>query len=250
MRACIQISPHVYMVGSGEIGLSEEHDAHVYLVDAGTAFFLIDSGTGIDSRGLLENIYSVVSPEKPVTHLLITHCHADHTGGADGLRRALNLRVGAGSETARRISSGDDRLLALDVARQEGVYPSDYRFPAVRVDEVYPDGDQFTLGGLPVAVCSTPGHSADSVCYLVQLEEGAALFCGDTLLANGQLPLLNTFDSDLAAYRSSLSRLEVLPFDSLFPGHGLFLLSGAHKLVETMRQKLERSIFLPPIISA
>jgi glyoxylase-like metal-dependent hydrolase (beta-lactamase superfamily II) len=238
------------MVGSGEIGLSEEHDAHVYLVDTGAAFFLVDAGTGIDSRGLLENISGLISPEKLVSHLLITHCHADHAGGAAGLRQALDLHIGAGSETAQRITSGDDHLLALDVARQEGVYPANYRFQATTVDEVYPDGYQFALGDLPVETFSTPGHSADSVCYLVRLEEGKALFCGDTLFANGQLPLLNTFDSDLEAYRRSLARLDAVSFDLLFPGHGLFILSGAHKLVETIRQKLERSIFLPPILSA
>jgi glyoxylase-like metal-dependent hydrolase (beta-lactamase superfamily II) len=238
------------MVGSGEIGLSEEHDAHVYLVDAGTSYFLVDAGTGIDSRRLLENIASKVSPEKPVSHLLVTHCHADHAGGVADLRQALNLHVGASAETAQRISSGDDRTLALDVARREGVYPADYRFQAVKVDEIYADGYAAELGGCRVTAFLTPGHSSDSVCYLVQLEEGAALFCGDTLFANGQLPLLNTFDSNLAAYRQSLSRLSHLSFDLLFPGHGLFLVSGAYRLVETLQSKLEGSIFLPPVLSA
>jgi len=238
------------MVGSGEIGLSEEHDAHVYMVDAGRSSFLVDAGTGIDSRRLLENIASKVSPEKPVSHLLVTHCHADHAGGIADLRQALNLYVGAGAETARRISSGEDRYLALDVARREGVYPADYRFRAVKVDEIYADGYTAELGRCHVTTFLTPGHSSDSVCYLVQLEEGSALFCGDTLFANGQLPLLNTFDSDLAAYRRSLSRLIHLSFDLLLPGHGLFLVSGAHRLVETLQNKLEGSIFLPPILSA
>jgi glyoxylase-like metal-dependent hydrolase (beta-lactamase superfamily II) len=91
MRSCIQISTHIYMVGSGEIGLSEEHDAHVYLVDAGTSCFLVDAGTGIDSRRLFENISSRISLEKPVSHLLITHCHADHAGGVADLCQELNL---------------------------------------------------------------------------------------------------------------------------------------------------------------
>jgi hydroxyacylglutathione hydrolase len=250
MRRCIQLSSHVYLLGSGEIGLSEEHDAHIYLVEAKTCCFLIDAGTGIDSQGLLENIAGCISPEKPISHLLITHCHADHAGGAANLRRELSLRIGAGIETAQRISSGDDRLLALDVARREGVYPENYRFQSAVVDEVYADGYRFELGGLQVMACFTPGHSSDSVCYLVQLKEGAALFCGDTLFANGQLPLLNTFDSDLAAYRVSLSRLNELAFDLLFPGHGLFLVSEAHRLVETILLRLERSFFLPPVLSA
>jgi glyoxylase-like metal-dependent hydrolase (beta-lactamase superfamily II) len=238
------------MVGSGEIGLSEEHDAHVYMVEAGTSYFLIDAGTGIDSRRLLENIDSKVSPEKPVTHLLVTHCHADHAGGVADLRQALNLHVVAGAETAQRISSSDDRHLGLDVARREGVYPADYRFQTVKVDEIYADGYTAELGGCHVTAFMTPGHSSDSICYLVRLEEGAALFCGDTLFVNGQLPLLNTFDSDLAAYRRSLSRLIHLSFDLLFPGHGLFQVSGGHRLVETLQNKLEGSIFLPPVLTA
>ncbi|MEN4101170.1 MAG: MBL fold metallo-hydrolase, partial [Anaerolineaceae bacterium] len=169
MNNCIQISDHITLVGSGEIGLSEEHDSHVYMVDAGKSSFLVDSGAGIDSRKLLKNIASKMSPEKPVSHLLVTHCHADHAGGINNIRRALNLSVSAGAKTARRISSSDNRYLALDVARREGVYPADYHFQAVKVDDIYADGYTVEIGGCHVTTFLTPGHSADSVCYLVQL---------------------------------------------------------------------------------
>jgi hydroxyacylglutathione hydrolase len=245
----IRISDHIYLVGSGEIGLSEEHDSHVYLVDAGKSRFLIDAGAGIHPQMLQANIARLGFAGDQITHLLLTHCHADHAGGACALQKEFGLKVGAGPLTAARVTEAADQQLALDVARREGVYPPAYTFLPPTVNEVYADRAQFMLGDCAIQVFETPGHSADSLCYQVNLPEGVALFCGDTVFANGLLPLLNTFDSELAAYRQSIARLAAIEFTILCPGHGLFVLSEANAIVRRIHEKLTRSIFVPPVIT-
>ena len=249
MAQAIRISDHIFLVGSGEIGLSEEHDSHVYLVDAGKNLFLIDAGAGIHPQVLQANIASLGFTEDQIKHLLLTHCHPDHAGGAFALQKEFGLKVGTGKLTAERLTVGSEQHLALDVARREGVYPPSYTFLRPTVSETYADGACFALGDCIIEVFKTPGHSADSVCYRVNLPEGVALFSGDTVFANGLLPLLNTFDSRLAAYRQSITKLTALEFTVLCPGHGLFVLSKAHAIVRRIHEKLTRSIFMPPVIT-
>jgi hydroxyacylglutathione hydrolase len=248
MEMPIQIGQRVYLVGSGEIGLTEEHDSHVYLIDAGSTWVTVDAGAGIGSNLLIQAIERLVGKQAP-THLLLTHCHADHAGGAAYLENVFGLEVFAGKLSAERILKGEDAPLALDVARAEGVYPSDYRFRPLRNAHVLNDGEKVAIGDLKFTLLATPGHSADSVCYLVHLPEGEALFCGDSLLASGLLPLLNTFDSSLSDYRATIQRLADIPFEMLFPGHGLFLKRGGSKLVSQLNRKLSHSIYIPSVIT-
>ena len=42
----VRITRDVYMVGSGQLGLSNALDCHVYLLDGGEALALIDAGGG------------------------------------------------------------------------------------------------------------------------------------------------------------------------------------------------------------
>lgn len=246
----VQIGPHIYLVGSGEIGISEDHDCHVYLVDAGQCYVLIDCGAGIEQTLLIGNLSRLLSHGKPLSYILLTHCHPDHAGGASALRSKYQARLGCGELTAKRVASGVSSELSLDAAVAEGIYPADYSFSFLSADEILRNGQAFRAGDVLFKALETPGHSADSVCYLAEFPEGKALFSGDTLHAGGMLQLLNTHDSDLAAYRKSIARLNDISFDLLCPGHGLFLVSGAHQVVERLARKLSSSIFLPPVFTA
>ncbi|MCL4561980.1 MAG: MBL fold metallo-hydrolase [Chloroflexi bacterium] len=249
MLDAIRFTPHILLVGSGEVGLSEEHDSHCYLIDAASCWFLVDSGAGIDTQELEKNIDKVVGSGKPLSHLLLTHCHADHAGGAAALQRNYGLQVLAGELCAQRIISRQDAPLSLDVARAEGIYPSDYHFDAPEKVLSLTDGVTLFIGDVRMQVFITPGHSADSTCFLVHLPEGSALFCGDTIFTSGLLPLLNTFDSQLSEYRITVKKLLDLTFDMILPGHGLFVLKNARGLVEQLDSRLSHSIYIPPLIT-
>lgn len=249
MTEPIRLTPNIYLIGSGEIGLSEEHDAHIYLVKTDVTWVLFDAGAGIQMDSLIRHIQQVIPQGQSISHLFITHCHADHAGGAASLQSRYRPQVVTGQLTMERVKQADDPAMALEVARLEGIYPPDYVFTPLKEVEAYPDHAQFRLGQTTITLIETPGHSADAVCYLTELPEGIALFCGDTLFANGLLPLLNTPDSDLGAYRKTVQRLSLLPFDILCPGHGLFKLKNAHELAKQLADKLSRSIYIPPIIT-
>lgn len=250
MTGGIRLTPQVALVGSGEIGLSEACDSHVYLVDAGGPLVMVDAGAGIAPERIEANIRSLGYTPEQITHLLLTHGHADHAGGAAHFSAQYpSLRVCAGRLTASFLGAGDEHAIALDAARSAGVYPPDYRLRPVAVAHALRDGERLQIGGCTVQVIETPGHSADSVCYRVAFADGAALFCGDTLFASGLVPLLNTHDSDLAAYRRSLESLAAREVDGLYPGHGLFMVGGGSAAIRQQHERLQGSIYLPPVLN-
>ncbi len=142
-----------------------------------------------------------------VRHLLLTHGHHDHVGAAAAVARRFGL--------ACRLHADDERLLrhapmyALAFARR--------RIDPPRPADAFRDGPELTLGGMPIGVVHTPGHTPGSVCYVA----GNLVFTGDTLLAEhvGRTDLPGG-DWDLLA--GSVTRLVAgLPAETVvLPGHG------------------------------
>ena len=101
-----------------------------------------------------------------IAWVLETHAHADHLTAAGEIRRRTGARIACGKgicsvqETFARVFNETD--LATD-GRQ--------------FDRLLGEGDSIDLGGLEIRVIETPGHTNDSVTYLVE----DAAFVGDTL---------------------------------------------------------------------
>lgn len=110
-----------------------------------------------------------------------------------------------------------------DHARGAGIYPKARIYAAGKTAEaavkLIADGDRVTAAGLPVRVIGTPGHTADSVCYLV---DERFLFTGDALrLRRGKAaPFPSKFNQDQDAARGSARKLARIP--------GIELLLTAH----------------------
>jgi glyoxylase-like metal-dependent hydrolase (beta-lactamase superfamily II) len=126
-----------------------------------------------------------------VTVVLLTHHHLDHAEAA----RAFAERVGCG-------------VRALDPAYRLG-------------SEGLGEGDVVAVGDLEVSVVATPGHTADSLSFVIPSER--AVLTGDTVLGRGTTVVAHP-DGELGAYLSSLDRLHALAeaheIDTIWPGHG------------------------------
>ncbi len=131
-----------------------------------------------------------VAEHGPVAQVLLTHGHPDHAAGA---RRFAEL-VGA-------------PVRALDPALRFGC-------------EGLADGDVVAAAGLEIRVLGTPGHTADSLCFLVDDDTGRAVLTGDTVLGRGTT-VVAAPDGTLGEYLASLRRLATLaPGTTVLPGHG------------------------------
>ncbi|MGW1682584.1 MBL fold metallo-hydrolase [Saccharopolyspora sp. NPDC002376] len=131
----------------------------------------------------------LVADHGPVSLVLLTHHHPDHT---DGVAQIVEL-TGA-------------PVRALDPALCRGAEPLQ-------------DGEVIDVGGVGLRVLATPGHTADSVCFAVDHDE-PAVFTGDSVLGRGTTVVAHP-DGHLASYLASLRRLADLPEGMrVLPGHG------------------------------
>ena len=124
----------------------------------------------------------------PVALVLLTHGHPDHAEGA----RRLHELTGA-------------PVRALDPAHRYGA------------EGLTRDGEVVAAAGLELTVLATPGHSADSLCFLLGADD--AVLTGDTVLGRGSTVVAHP-QGRLVDYLVSLRRLRALGSHTVLPGHG------------------------------
>jgi glyoxylase-like metal-dependent hydrolase (beta-lactamase superfamily II) len=167
---------------------------------------VVDPGP-LDDR----HLSAVAARAGDVVAVLLTHGHADHSAGA----RAFAERVGCG-------------VRALDPA-------------FVYAGEGLRDGDLVEAAGLEVRVVGTPGHTSDSLSFLVPGER--AVLTGDTVLGRGTTVVAHP-DGRLGAYLESLRRLRDLALrhqvDAIWPGHGPVLPEALPTLDSYLAHRAER----------
>lgn len=100
--------------------------------------------------------------------ILETHAHADHVSAAQWFKRRwpqATLAIGAGIRAVR-----------ARFAPQFGL-AEDAGDARCGFDHLFADGERFAIGALQAQVIAVPGHTDDSIAYLI----GDALFPGDSL---------------------------------------------------------------------
>lgn len=142
------------------------------------------------------HLAAVVEAAGRVSAILLTHGHPDHSDGA----QRLHERTGAD-------------VRALDPAHRLG-------------GERLVEGDVVATAGVEVRVWSTPGHTADSLSFLLTGPGGPggpggtdAVLTGDTILGRGSTVVAYPH-GDLGRYLASLRRLRELGDVTVLPGHG------------------------------
>ena len=144
---------------------------------------------------------------RPVTHILVTHAHRDHSDGAAALAAATGASIlaygrnGLSSRTeAAHMPSGKEFV--------------DHQFtPAVRIE----DGALIEGGDWQLEALHTPGHAPDHLCFA--LKDRRIVFSGDHVMA-WNTTVIAPPEGRMSDYIGSLERL-LRRRDRLYlPGHG------------------------------
>ena len=130
---------------------------------------------------------------------LETHAHADHLSAANWLRTRLpGLRIGIG-EGIRQVQETFRPIFGLG---------EDFPVDGSQFDRLFRDGERLALGGIEAEVIATPGHTSDSISYLI----GDALFVGDSLfMPDGGTARCDFPGGSAATLYASIQRLYRLP---------------------------------------
>jgi len=222
----MQILPGIYLVNGSPYGRFQNS----YLVHAGDATFMIDSGDLEDAVCLPEverNAARWGFRLEQASHLLITHAHYDHSSDAAELQRR-GLKVVASPATARSMAAGDEMCIGFAVHRT---------FQPCRADMILDGGQELSIGGVRVRCIAAPGHTAGLVIFEVLLGGERCWFVGDLLITlqshtSVELPWTGSPDFNRAQYIETLAKLVKLPCDHLFPGHGPAAIACGKRVLE------------------
>lgn len=249
----MQLAERIHLVGSGSLGfdLTDPYDCHIYLVDGGSELGLIDVGAGLGAQQVIANIRQAGFDPARIRHILCTHAHGDHAGGAARMRALLpDASLAMSRQIARFIRSGDERGTSVDVARHASIYPSDYRLEPCAVDGDLDEGDQVAIGDLLLECIDTPGHAAGHLSFLLEHAGRRSLFAGDVVFHGGTILLQNIHDCSLEAMVESLRKLRGLAIDALLPGHLAFSLRDGQRHIEKANEALDRLLIPNQVVSA
>ncbi len=236
----MKLTEHVYLVGSGCVGISNEYDCHVYLIDGGTELALVDAGAGVDPEGIVENVKEEGLDPQKLKKVFLTHVHPDHAGGAAWFKNNLGVDVYVSAGESRLLSAGTEEELGLEIARKSGGYYPEYVFQHCE-GESLEDEEVVCVGNLCLKTIITPGHSLASACFLLSGGRENALFSGDTVMMNGMIGLLNCPGFSMDMYRDvTAKKLSQTEPQELFPGHMMFILKNGKEHLKKAVDNLNR----------
>jgi glyoxylase-like metal-dependent hydrolase (beta-lactamase superfamily II) len=195
--ACRRVSPLVRRVVCGNTGPFTFTGTCSYIIGNGTVA-IIDPGPDDDFH--FEARAAAVSGET-VSHILITHSHADHSPLGRRLAAMTGARIGGhgglGGIADMAIDSSIDRDFSPHVALSSG-------------DTI--EGPGWTLDAL-----HTPGHLADHLCFA--LREERVLFSGDHVMF-WSTSIVAPPHGHMGDYMTSLGLLAGRGDSIYFPAHG------------------------------
>ena len=150
----------------------------------------------------------------PVTHVIVTHYHADHIYGLQTFK-AQGARVIA-HRAARDYLVSDTARLRMEASRKDLAPWIDDKTRLVEADE-WLDGDrELLLGGVRIRILHLgPAHTPEDL--VVYLPEEKLLFAGD-LVFRARIPFVGQADS--RRWIQSLDKLLALDATTFVPGHG------------------------------
>ena len=149
-------------------------DNYLWVLHDGKQALVVDPGDAAPVLRLL------AEQSLQLQSILVTHHHADHTGGVDELRDATGAKV-------------------FGPARES--IPAPY--------ESLSEGDTIEAMGLEFQVLDVPGHTAGHIAFYTPAMNGKPLlFCGDTLFSGGCGRL---FEGTPQQMLTSLDKLAALP---------------------------------------
>lgn len=171
-------------------------DAAYLMVHAGRAAF-IDTGTNHAVPRLLASLHALGLSPEDVAHVIPTHVHLDHAGGAGLLMQQLPQATLVVHPLGAAHLIDPSRLYqsALGVYGQEEMdrsYGALVPVPEARVQLTH-DGYTLDLAGRPLLFLDTPGHARHHHC--IWDEASAGWFTGDTFGLS-----YREFDTDLGPW--------------------------------------------------
>ncbi|UAL48697.1 MBL fold metallo-hydrolase [Sutcliffiella horikoshii] len=199
-----------YFQGSVNIGYVKFSDTEGMLIDA-----------GLEEQAMKKVLKILKAEELPITHLFITHAHADHYGGAEYLQRQQKVFTMAPKFEAAILQEPMLEPLYLF----HGVNPiQEWRNKflegkPVKVDVILEEAGEVRVGESRFQTVDLPGHSYHQFGVIVEdILFAADAYFGVEILHKHGIP----YTVDAKQTMESLEKIKKLPCAGAVPGHGSY----------------------------
>lgn len=143
------------------------YDLAVFLITSDEGHILINTGLEDSTPLIRANIEALGFQLEDVKILLQMQSHWDHTAALAEIKRVTGAAMWA---------TEDDAPVLEDGGFSDPHFGGRQSFTPVTVDKIITDGDVIELGDIRLTVMETPGHTAGSSSYLMQVREGGRDF--------------------------------------------------------------------------
>ena len=232
----MRVTNNIYVL-SGSYYSAVNHSpalGDVYGIRTTHGMILIDCGVEASGPALIRENLAYYGIDAPITHLIITHAHHDHCGGAREIQ-----------DTGAKVIVGREDSVYCTNGGVQGLYtPFDnsHIFPEFTPDMIIDDDSALTIDGLSFDFIKIPGHTPGSMAVRVNIDGRTALFTGDSLQPDGTLLNSVTFgwqgdpSFDRKALVNSIMKLMKYETDMILPGHGKICLKNGTDLLRHAAQ--------------
>jgi glyoxylase-like metal-dependent hydrolase (beta-lactamase superfamily II) len=173
-----EIAPGITLVDTGYV---RPRVAAAYIVRGARSAAIVETATSLCAPRILAALGTAGVAPEDVSHVIVTHVHLDHAGGAGALVRALpRAKLVVHPRGARhmvdpaKLVAGTTEVYGAEAFRR--LYGEVVPVPAERVIEA-PDGFTVDLGSRPLRVLDAPGHARHH--FVLHDPASAGFFTGD-----------------------------------------------------------------------
>ncbi len=211
-----QVSPSAwYVEGLSALGSSANQNfiSNAGFVVTPAGVVVIDAlGSPVLAQRLLAEIRKITP--LPVTHVILTHYHADHIYGLQ-VFKAQGARILA-QRHGREYLVSDTARLRLDASRHDLAPWIDDKTELVSADEWIDTSKDLLVGGVRLSLRPVgPSHTPEDM--VVFLPQEKVLFAGDLVFRN-RIPFVGQADS--GHWIESLETILSMDAKIIVPGHG------------------------------
>ena len=212
----VQLTPSVWYVhGLTALGspANQNFISNAGFIVTGQGVVVIDA---LGSPALAQQLVAAIGKvtPQPITHVIVTHYHADHVYGLQ-VFKALGARILAHG-SARSYLNSDTARLRLQASRQELAPWVDAKTELVEADEWLVTDREFKIGEMQLQIKHVgPAHTPEDL--VVYLPQQKLLFAGD-LVFRARIPFVGQADS--RRWIAALDDLLALDTRLIVPGHG------------------------------
>ena len=190
-------------------GVTAPNPGPMTLQGTNTWILGIDGLVVVDPGPLDESHLLDVAMHGAIEHIFLTHGHGDHSDGAQRLHELTGAPVSAWDE--RHVSHGEKLTDAMTMK----------------------------IAGLNIEILHAPGHTMDSVCFVVSSGSESVVLTGDTILGEGSTVIAHP-EGRVDHYLRTLERLAQLDALVVLPGHGPVTGSASQRATQYLDHRHER----------